>query len=316
VADPEVELDSPENKPAQISLHALMGHTVPQTLQVMGQIQKQPVTVLIDSGSTHNFLQDRVAKQLDLTLEPTHSFQVLVGNGEELQYTMMCSQAPLFLGAREFRVNLFVLPLSGAELVLGVQWLKTLGLILTYYNNLTMSFTRNGTRIHLSGVPKPPPEVTSLHQLQRLVSTDSIDICLQLELISPDSKPDPPAHPQVSLILTKNETLFQKPTSLPPQRPGDHKIPLQHPGNLVNVRPYRYPRFQKQEIENQIKEMLENGIIQHSSSAFSSAVLLVCKKDGSWRFCVNYRALNAMTIKDRFPILAIDELLDELYGTR
>lgn len=119
---------------------------------------------------------------------------------------------------------------------------------------------------------------------------------------------------ELTELLQKYQPIFHIPNTLPPSRAHDHRIIWEHNSGPANVRPYRYPHIQKNEIERAIKEMLSTGIIQPSSSPFSSLVLLVKKKDGSWRFCVDYRALNRVTMKDRYPIPTIDELLDELHG--
>ena len=94
----------------------------------------------------------------------------------------------------------------------------------------------------------------------------------------------------------------------------DHHITLKERTEPINVRPYRYAYFQKDEIEKQVHDMLKLGLIRPSTSPFSSPVLLVKKKDGTWRFCTDYKALNAVTIKDRFPIPTVNDMLDELYG--
>jgi hypothetical protein len=82
----------------------------------------------------------------------------------------------------------------------------------------------------------------------------------------------------------------------------------------VAVRPYCYPQLLKDEIERQCDDMLQQGIVQECTSAFSSPMLLVRKEDATRRFYIDYRKLNQQTVKDKFPILVVDELLDELRG--
>ncbi|GJW55912.1 retrotransposon-related protein [Tanacetum coccineum] len=116
-------------------------------------------------------------------------------------------------------------------------------------------------------------------------------------------------------LLLEYDDVFSVPISLLPNRYHDHKIPLKEGTPPINIRPYRHPLTQKDAIEVMVKELLDVGVIRHSQSSFDAPIVMVKKKDGSWRMCINYRQLNKQTIKDKFPIPIIEELIDELHGS-
>ena len=120
---------------------------------------------------------------------------------------------------------------------------------------------------------------------------------------------------ELNEVLMEFEDVFKEPSELSPHRDHDHQIVLKEGTAPVNVTPYRYPVFQKNEIEKLIQEMLQSGVIRHSTNPFSSPVVLVKKKDGTWRMCIDYRELNLAALKDKFLIPIVEELIDELFGS-
>ncbi|KAL0319961.1 UNVERIFIED_CONTAM: Retrovirus-related Pol polyprotein from transposon.6 [Sesamum radiatum] len=317
------------SEPAADSLHfqlsdaAFSGPPSSRTLCLRGNIFGHGVTILIDSGSSHNILQPRLAAFLCLTITPTSPFPVIVGNGASITCAGFCPVVPLQVQSYKASLPFYLFPIHGADVVLGAHWLSSLGPFLSDYSIPSMQFYHNGVLVTLAGSPSATPDYASFHQLQRLVTTKSIHSSFLLSVhSSSDASPSPDDtilsaqsfHPDLYVLLTKFQHIFLIPHGLPPPRPQDHHIHILPHNGPVNVKPYRYPQSQKLLITKLISDMLREGIIRPSTSPYSSPVLLIRKKDGSWRFCVDYRALNAITVRHRFPIPTVDELLDELHG--
>ena len=217
-----------------------------------------------------------------------------------------------------------LLPLRGCELVFGVQWLSTLGTILWNFQELRMQFEHEGKKVVLRGTHQSELAWMSGKQMSKMVSqigdyqlpvvcymgSASLNLMQCPDVVDDDSKA------QLEPLLEEFADVFEMPKELPPHRKFDHKIPLNSKDVSVNVRPYRYPPAQKDTIEAMIKELLESGVIRPSNSPFSSPIVMVKKKDGSWRMCIDYRQLNKQTVKDKFPIPVIEELIDELQGAQ
>lgn len=298
-----------------ISLHAVKGKDAPKTIRFFGNLMGQKSLILLDSGSSSSFVSEMMAAQLSGCVSLAKPAQVRVASGATMLCTHELQQCALYIQDHCFNVDLKILPLQCYDIILGMDWLEVHSPMEVHWSAKWMSFMHQGQRIQLQGLK---PELAkavpiSLHQLQRLELED--DIWCMLELFEVKNDETSKQWPKdIQLLLTEFSDLFEKPTGLPPKRSHSHTIPLITGAQPFRLRPYRYNPAQKDEIEKQVAELLRNGMIQESSSPFASPVLLVKKKTGEWRLCVDYRRLNAMTIKNRYPMPIMDEFLDELAG--
>ena len=170
---PELHPDSLEPKSTfdpstlqpHVSLHAMAGVPATDTFRLYGFINKKHVTILIDSGSTHNFIQPRVAKFLNLPVKDTLPLMVMVGNGSVMTCSQLCSDTKLLIQDHTFTVTLRILPLSEAEVVLGVEWLQTLGSVITNYASFTMQFSYSGNSINLHADVQSDSNLASANQV-------------------------------------------------------------------------------------------------------------------------------------------------------
>jgi len=122
----------------------------------------------------------------------------------------------------------------------------------------------------------------------------------------------------VSGLLDEYSDVFSEelPHHLPPDRAAVHRIPLESGHTPPFQRSYRISPKEMAELQKQLKDMIDNKVIQPSSSPYAALVIFVPKKDGSLRMCFDYRALNKITVKNRFPLPKMDELLNCLRGAR
>ena len=115
-------------------------------------------------------------------------------------------------------------------------------------------------------------------------------------------------------ILKDFEDVFSDPPGLPPMRTVAHVAPLIPGSRPPYRRNYRMTEAEKSELKKQLTELLEKGLIRPSVSPFGSPVIFVRKKNGELRLCIDYRAVNKLTVRNRYPLPRIDELLDQLGG--
>lgn len=313
----EVVEDEVEAVVAEVSINSVVGLTSPRKMKLRGSIGDETVVVLIDSGASHNFLSEKLVAKLGLSTNDTSRYEVLVAGGMKVHGRGIIEGVELKLPTCDIETSFLPLELGISDIILGLQWLDTLGEMRVNWKLQQMKVWLDERWVLIQGEFDLHSANVSLKSLWKAIGKEGEgmivefgglqkdEIALSVQLQGP-----------MEDLLSQYSRVFEEPTGLPPSRGKEHGIVLEEGAKPVSVRPFRYPQIQKAEIEKQIGSMLAAGIIQESGSPFSSPVLLVKKKDGSWRFCVDYRTLNRVTVADKFLIPMIDQLLDELHGAQ
>ena len=247
-------------------------------------------------------------------------YDIRMGDGKMIRGQKRCRNVELRLQAYSTTMDFLPVPDLCMDAILGWAWLQTLGWTKAHWGLLLFKFKVDVIWHTLEGDPSTSQLLSrDITYGRKRWRSKSMDLQIMLDA-PPAQRPKLQSTEDCSnaIIVTQLQQefpqVFASRTTLPPWRVLDHKLTLSPDTHPINCRPYRYSHPQKNELEKLVAEQLEAGIIRPSMSPFSSPALLVPKKDGGWRFCVDYRALNKVTIPNRYPIPIVDELLEELHG--
>jgi hypothetical protein len=300
----------------QISIAAYTGSPSASTISLLLSIQGSQAVALADTGSTNTFLDYNFAVKHNIPMVQAEARTVTVAGGGILTSTAIAPNCSFKIQDKQLCASFRILQLQGSDIILGVNWFKLHNPVTFDFLARTLTLGNKGESQTFQDHLVPDTNLLiSADECSKLIDQGATGYLLYSAEEVSESAPSPPSIPDaLAAIVEEFQDIFSEPTQLPPHRSADHNIPLIPGAKPPNIRPYRMSHSQKNTIETIIKQLLQKGEIQHSSSPFSSPVILVKKKDKSWRLCVDYRSLNDITIKNKFPIHVIEDLLDELHG--
>ena len=256
--------------------------------------------MLYDSGATHSFVSDACVKKLSLLVcELQCELVVSTPVSGLVRTSSVCARCPVEVEGRKYKVNLICLPLQELNVILGMDWLSANRILIDCREKKLLFpnsedpelLTSQGVVKELQGGAHCYIIFTHL-KVEKEEGTTVISVVHEFEDVFPAEVP-----------------------GLPPSKEVEFSINLVPGTGPVSMTPIRMAPAELVELKSQIEELLGKQFIRPSMSPWGAPVLLVKKKDGSSRLCVDYKQLNKMTIKNKYPLPRIDDLMDQLHGS-
>ena len=295
-------------------------------LILLGTCNGQPVKIMIDCGATRDFAGYHAVKRLALTTAPHAPLRVRLADGSISTTSTSVTVQYTLDTLTDTRTLITTTLHSGVDFIFGKPWLAQFNPAIDWTTNTVLS------PFHMEAISSPCSptlQFLSASKMAKVLRNPTTQLYLgSLKDLLPTDSPDPPdpLRPRTCLspeyenklhaLLDEFRSSFSEPSGINLQTGVSHTIPLV-PGSSPPVHGMRrMSPAELAEVQKQLTWYLDKGWIRPSTSAFGAPVVFAKKPDGSLRFCLDYRALNNITIKNRYPLPKIDELLDQLHGAR
>jgi len=248
-----------------------------------------PATVLFDTGASHTFISAQFVEKHSIATCTMQNTMLVKSPGGKMHTNTLCPGMSIKIRGVDFLVNPIVLGSEGLDMILGMRWLsKFKGTIQCAEKTVALT-APSGNRIEVRVSMSPSSEGTVYHVSSG--SVEDIRVVKEFPDVFPEDLP-----------------------GMPPEREIEFVIDLLPGTAPISKRPYRMAVNELEELKKQLRELQSKGYIRPSSSPWGAPVIFVEKKDGTQRMCVDYRSLNEVTIKNKYPLPRIEDLFDQLKG--
>ncbi|KAJ0695640.1 putative nucleotidyltransferase, Ribonuclease H [Helianthus annuus] len=270
-------------------------------------------SILFDTGVDYSFMSVEFKHMLGIESSRLDiPYSIELANGKLVKSGEVVKGCTLELGERRFSIDLLPIQLGSFDVVVGMDWLsKNKAEVICHKKIIRIPLVNDETLIVHGEKRDAPLRIISCMKAQKCLRKGCVAFLAHVV----DKKDEEPKLEDIPVVKEFPDVFPEDLPGLPPQRQVEFRIDLVPGASPVAKEPYRLAPSEMQELSTQLQELLDKGFIRPSFSPWGAPVLFVKKKDGTLRMCIDYRELNKLTIKNRYPLPRIDDLFDQLQGS-
>ncbi|KAF5772019.1 putative nucleotidyltransferase, Ribonuclease H [Helianthus annuus] len=267
--------------------------------------------VLFDSGADKSFVDNKFCELLRLLVKALSvKYEVELADGTMDTVSTVLDGCVISIRNHTFPLSLLPFKLAGFDIVLGMDWLSRNQAQIVCNKKQVVIKTPSGEPLTIQGDTQHGlPEQVTMLKASRCLKKGCVIYMAQVTIGK-----EKPKIEDIPVISDYPEVFPEELPGLPPDRQVEFRIDIIPGAAPIARAPYRLAPTEMKELRTQLDDLLAKGFIRPSSSPWGAPILFVKKKDGSMRLCIDYRELNKVTIKNRYPLPRIDDLFDQLQG--